>query len=741
MFEKQITGYCDRLCAAPGESIGFKVSCEQAGSYRADIVRIFSGDDHLGGPGLREELLQTNVSGEYLARYQPTFPGSAGVIPQQAPFGRIASFTVAAMAFPTTPRGGAQVLISHWSDAQSCGFELRINAQGCLELALGNGQAIAVVNGQRSLAARRWCLVAATYDAASHTATLHHAPQALSAGADWEHKDEHLTVELDAEALVAPHSQGLSFAARWRIDVQPRPRGQFHYNGKLDSPRLLDVAVGQAQLLELFQSHIPAQLRTHVIGWWDFSQDIASEKITDLSGHNLHGYTTQLPGRGVTGFNWDGTEHNWRHAPQQYGAIYFHDDDLIDAQWEDDFCFVVPGHLASGVYAARIRQDDPAGDDYITFVVRPPRGTAQARILYLLPTASYLAYSNSRLHLRPSKLFGAGDPEYVNDAFLQRHPEFGSSLYDMHSDRSGIMYASYLRPVQNLKPRHNRPWCFPADTTLVDWLDRGGFDFDVLTDEELHHEGLEALRRYTVVLTGSHPEYHSTAMLDALDSYLRAGGRLMYLGGNGFYWRIAFHPTRPGTIEVRRAEDGTRAWIAEPGEYYQSFNGEYGGLWRRLGRAPNRLVGIGFAAQGFDRSSYYRKQPGADHEKAAFVFAGVPEEIIGDFGSIGGGAAGEEIDRFDLFLGSPPNAIVLASSENHDASMLRTKEEFLSTVPAFDDPKIRADMVLFETSNGGAVFSTGSITWIASLSHNDYDNNVARITQNVLCRFVDSTPL
>ena len=76
-------------------------------------------------------------------------------------------------------------------------------------------------------------------------------------------------------------------------------------------------------------------------------------------------------------------------------------------------------------------------------------------------------------------------------------------------------------------------------------------------------------------------------------------------------------------------------------------------------------------------------------EKVAFVFAGVPDEVIGNFGSIGGGAAGEEIDRYDRSLGSPPYAIILALSENHDAEMLRTKEEFLSTVLSFKDPKTR----------------------------------------------------
>jgi N,N-dimethylformamidase len=39
------------------------------------------------------------------------------------------------------------------------------------------------------------------------------------------------------------------------------------------------------------------------------------------------------------------------------------------------------------------------------------------------------------------------------------------------------------------------------------------------------------------------------------------------------------------------------------------------------------------------------------------------------------------------------------------------------------------------------VFSTGSIAWCESLSHNGYDNNVSRITANVLRHFLDPAPL
>jgi N,N-dimethylformamidase len=49
-------------------------------------------------------------------------------------------------------------------------------------------------------------------------------------------------------------------------------------------------------------------------------------------------------------------------------------------------------------------------------------------------------------------------------------------------------------------------------------------------------------------------------------------------------------------------------------------------------------------------------------------------------------------------------------------------------------------MVFFETPNGGAVWSSSSIAWAGSLSHNQYNNNVSRITRNVLDRFLDAKP-
>ena len=97
---------------------------------------------------------------------------------------------------------------------------------------------------------------------------------------------------------------------------------------------------------------------------------------------------------------------------------------------------------------------------------------------------------------------------------------------------------------------------FQADSHLIAWLHHKGIDVDIITDDQLDSDGLEAIASYKAVLTGSHPEYHTASMLDSLKEYRDSGGGLIYLGGNGFYWRVVRHSEDPSLIEIRRSEDG-----------------------------------------------------------------------------------------------------------------------------------------------------------------------------------------
>jgi N,N-dimethylformamidase len=460
-----------------------------------------------------------------------------------------------------------------------------------------------------------------------------------------------------------------------------------------------------------------------------------------------------MPTRGVTGHNWNGSEVDFRRAPDQYNAIHFHDDDLDDARWEVDFELSIPDgrkrgvHLwKSGMYAARLRAGDQ--EDHIPFFVRPHKGKPRAKALYLIPTMTYLAYANYRKKDLGYDENGAlRQPAWQPlDQYLKEHPELAMSIYDFHSDGSGCHYSTRLRPIINMRAKF--AWSlvggarhFSADLYLVDWLEAKGFDYDVVTDEDLHFDGLELLKDYKVVITGTHPEYWTTPMMDALETYLSQGGRMMYLGGNGFYWVTSVDPEKPHVVEVRRGIAGTRAWESPPGELFHSTTGEFGGLWRYRGRAPNKIAGIGFTAQGWNgRAPGYRRQPGSFDPRAAFIFEGIgADEIIGNFGLGLGGAAGDELDRVDARLGTSAHTLVLASSSGHPDGVLPVIEDYNEmNLKLFqrEDWQVRADMVYFETMGGGAVFSTGSIAWCSSLSHNNYDNHVSRITENVLRKFL-----
>jgi N,N-dimethylformamidase len=275
---------------------------------------------------------------------------------------------------------------------------------------------------------------------------------------------------------------------------------------------------------------------------------------------------------------------------------------------------------------------------------------------------------------------------------------------------------------------------------MVDWLEAKSFEYEVITDHDLHREGLEILKPYRTVITGSHPEYVSEQMLDSLEEYLMQGGRLMYLGGNGFYWVTSVSPDEPRFLEIRRW-GGSQGWEAPPGEYYHSTTGEMGGLWRFRGRPPQQLVGVGFASQGFDRNAPYERLPASLESRYSFIFEGVgADEMIGDFPSLGmgPGAAGDEVDRLEYGLGTRPGVEALARSKGLTDGYLLVVEDLLQSRPNLGGtvhPNVRADIVYFKYPAEGAVFSVGSISWFECLSANDYSNNVSRITENVLREF------
>jgi N,N-dimethylformamidase len=734
-----LAGYADRLSARPGETLHFHVSNATGAPVQAHIVRVLCADPNPQIGGVRTEPMPVEVVTLDEAAQQPVPLGSYGVIDIGSLLDGLTQCTVSIRIHPTLALSRRQVVLSNRVDPRF-GLEIELTASGALLGRVATTGGDAVVQTLSPVALNAWTTVRLMIDSKDSRLTLTAAP--LSAGAP----AQSVSTSMQGRAVLAGPARRMSLASA--SDTAPIDT----FNGRLEAPVLLARTLTAA---EQSQAVLDSSL-DGCIGAWDFSLQMQTQRIIDTGPNQLHGELINTPTRAVRGALWTGEEHCFRHAPNQYGAIHFHDDDLDDCRWPATHAFTVPAVFRSDAYALMLKAGD--AQENIPFFVVPPKGQAKAKIAVLVSTYTYTVYGN---HARPEWM---NDPRW-REAYIAQtkawgaypynpgeHRDYSLSTYNYHNDGSGIGLISWRRPMLNLRLGYlTYPYPeirgsglrhYPADSHLLMWLAQQGFEVDLITDHELHHEGLALLERYRAVVTGSHPEYHTTQMLDALQAYRDTGGRLVYLGGNGFYWKIALDPVREGLVEVRRAEGGIRAWAAEPGEYYHQFDGQYGGLWRRNARPPQALVGVGFTAQGNFVGSHYRIKPSARTDpRVSWILEGVTAETVGGEGFSGHGAAGFELDRVDQRLGSPAHAVVIASSEDHppEAPWMLVPEEQLThitTIPGQSHKElIRADMTWFDCPGGGEVFSVGSITFCGSLPVNGFDNDISRILRNVLTRF------
>jgi len=760
MSRLRLRGYTDVPSYEPGQRVKVHVSADDPGTYTAEVVRLINGDPHPDGPGPREEVVATEANGSYPARWQRTQSGGYVEVPDPdgvlAPSG---SFSVHVFLSAMVPTRGRQAVVSRWDDATSTGWSLEVDEEGALRFVVGDGSGTtASVTSERRLFADTFYSVSATYDAEAGTLGLF---QKSVVGSTNGRFGKVFPIDSDTAvtgpATVAPAAAAVPFLVAGVAESAPGDDGRTWvvaaFNGKIEAPTLLAGAVTAADAAVLDTGALPEG--REVIARWDFAhgftkQGLEDDVVHEVGGAGLDGFTVNQPDRAMTGWNWQGVEEVFKYCPEEYGAIWFHEDSLDDCRWEPDFEVPLPADLPSGCYAVRLTQGDAV--DWVPFFVRPKAGTATAKILLLVPTYSYLAYANSQVMQNAptaQAIMGHFTTLEEIDLELNENSGYGLSTYDYHVDGRGCQYSSWKRPILNMRPRYTHEfgtvWQYPADLQLVDWLTTMGFEFDVATDHDLQEQGVDLFKRYNVVLTGSHPEYYSRQMIEAWESYLADGGRGMYLAGNGMYWIASPHPQKPWLLEIRKGEQGDQAWRARPGEYYHGTSGERGGLWRMRGRASAKTWGVVYTSHCLDVGFGYVPMPDAQDPKLSWMFEGIePGEEIGDFGLVNQGAAGIEVDRYDQAAGTPPNAYLVASSYSESNNWVLVPEENYFAFPGMfapEHPMVKGDIVYFSTSNGGAMWSASSMAWCGSLQYDGCDNNVSRMTANVVRHFAQDGAL
>jgi N,N-dimethylformamidase len=411
-----------------------------------------------------------------------------------------------------------------------------------------------------------------------------------------------------------------------------------------------------------------------MLGWFDEHGPAATRQITPDGDYSQ------------TGVDWNRYGYLGRH-PQQY----------------------VAAPERSGLYYLWARTI--SGEKFsFPWIVAPAR--PRSSIAVLASTNNWNAYNN----------FG-GRSNYINPGGLPATPTVNARLdlgrytlpegpWTIPDDRYKPL--AFERPEIGNHVFDNCPW---SDTSIVDsiqgrmqcgqapgewrltgWLEREGFDYDYYAEAHLH-DGTLPLDSYKVLIISVHPEYWTREMMRNVKRWVfERGGRLMYLGGNGLNCEVTLNAD--ASLMRCLSFDDTKG-----------PNGVHESRMDRTNESEATLLGIAFTDPGVMTAAPYRVC-----NDSHWVFAGTNLRNGETFGvkslheRVPGGASGHETDK--VTPKSPQNIQVLAKGTNPNNG--------------------GAEMVCFET-NGGAVFSVGSITWVSSLFP---DEHVSKITRTVLERFL-----
>lgn len=428
----------------------------------------------------------------------------------------------------------------------------------------------------------------------------------------------------------------------------------------------------------------PYQLELWRYGW-------QPERVRELGWHDEHGprATMQVTPDGDytrTGVEWNkvgygSAAHRQNvRAPEQSGLYYFRASTATGRQ------FAFPWIVAPARPKARLAllASNITWNAYNSFGGRS--NYIHADQLPATPTIN--ARFELRRYLDPDQ--GTwGYPAYAPLSFERPEPFCHIDFKEQITD-----------PIEGRQACH----LTPAEWRLSGWLEDRHIDYDYYAETQLH-DGTLDLANYRVLVSAVHPEYWTRSMYDRVKRWVLAeGGRFVYLGGNGLNCEVTLHDDHSMTVHNGNI---TSLWSSGMGGCESRFAMRH--------ESEANLLGVVFTPAGIMTGAPYRIVDGSH-----WVFAGTGLKTGAVIGQTSlhrrcpGGASGHETDKISPH--SPPQVKLLARGMNPDDG--------------------GADMVLFETDSGGAVFSVGSINYVASLP---VDAAVSQITANVLQRFL-ATP-
>ena len=354
---------------------------------------------------------------------------------------------------------------------------------------------------------------------------------------------------------------------------------------------------------------------------------------------------------------------------QNYNQCSFKD----GCNWAITEKIIIPTNSNSGYKTIRLSND--YGQFQIPIIVK---SRLKSNILCIASTNTWHAYN------------GWGGASFYRYNFIDscvNKPFYSSQL-------------STCRPLEIVSDLTYQGHLFDAELGLIHWLEKKEYNFDVITDKDLH-DNPDIVNGYKIVFLNTHSEYWSENGLHGLEEYIQNQGSLCYLGANGLYWKVTINEN---TIECQK-ENGLHI-----------CDSTKGGLWRNLGRPEEKLIGV-----SYNRTGYNTYMPYVVINEEHWLYEKTNLKNGDLFGKSLNRkfASGHETDK--TTINSPKNVVIIARGLNQEAV------DELGKPGA--DKNGGADMIFYKHPAGGYIFSSGSITSGASML---IDTNMSTIMTNLL---------
>ncbi|WP_423455012.1 N,N-dimethylformamidase beta subunit family domain-containing protein [Ottowia sp. VDI28] len=580
--------YSDQISVEAGERIAFHVSASIP--YTVSLCRL--GPDTTGPS--QDEVLTTETCNEPVV--QPIHPGSCIHVKNGIPAGKYPGLTFECW---TKIWGLArwQTIFSQMDQAGTvddsmgqdtgCGMGLFADPDGHIVLRWSEG----ILRSPKPVPLCQWMHVAATFNDGQ--------------------------VEIWLDGICAARSRAGSMLV---LPGHPlrlgacgvQGRSDLFLEGDLAMPALYSAALTPAAIMDRVNRRALAPPdHPGLICYWPLNELRGSH----IQAHGAPGYDGVLRNHGTRGINGPAfnpaevpryRDHaltgDGLHAGPDRAGVRFASDDLVDCGWSATHEFTVPAAARSGLYVGRFEfnwNGAPVRYD-VTFVVKRARQRPAPRLLVLCATNSWMAYSASPFadtHAQPATWPRrcAGLP--TSNPLVPTH-----CTYNYHRAGQPSYYVGVRMPRPNAAPYELYA---PEDSGFAQWvrlerqlhvwLDRHGYEYDLVADIDLHRNpGL--LQDYRAVIINGHSEYWSGPAYQGIEDYLGRGGHVIVLSGNSMYWRVSFNEdcTVMEQRKTRTPHDGqsdsdeeVTAPAGPHGEQYHSQDGQRGGCGDiRENRAP-----------------------------------------------------------------------------------------------------------------------------------------------------------